>query len=92
MSTATPISDAVDTWLPTDTAPEDGSVILGRYDEDEIEIRWSDERHCMLAYGNPGNGSCGPGWQNVSDDLPMDEPQSWQPVAPADGFPVGDHR
>lgn len=73
-----------DAWRPMDTAPEDGAVILGRYDEGEIEVRWSNDRRCMLAYGNPGAGAFGAGWENVSDDLPMDEPQCWQPVPPVE--------
>ncbi len=44
-------------WQPMDTAPTDGTEILGWYGEgDECEIQFAERRQCMLAGGSGGNG------------------------------------
>lgn len=63
-----------DDWHPTDTAPDDGAVILGRYDDTEREIRWARNRP----------GRMGAGWVAVEDGDYIDPPQSWRPVAPVE--------
>jgi hypothetical protein len=65
------------TWHPIETAPKDGTVILG---PDGDEVYWSDQRFCAL--GMPA-GSCGPGWVSVlAGHLPVDAPTHWSPVPP----------
>ena len=67
-----------DTWHPMDTAPEDGTTVLGRYDEDEIEVRWATRRTRW------SGDHLGPGWVAVVDGLYIDEPQCWRPLADAE--------
>ncbi|MCU1687813.1 MAG: hypothetical protein JWQ81_8552 [Amycolatopsis sp.] len=66
-----------DTWQPIDTAPEDGTVILGRYDEGEAEIRWATHR---AALGGLSRTALGAGWVSTDDGFYIDPPQCWQPV------------
>jgi len=71
------------TWLSIDEAPEDGTVIIGLVNGDEVEIYWTDEdRHCMLAYGNaPGAGTgFGRGWVDELNGLVVIDPvDGWKP-------------
>lgn len=68
-------------WLPMDEAPTDGSPIIGNFEHgEEVEIRWAEERRCMLASVAPGAGLFGPGWEDTYNGLYMDDPQSWRPV------------
>jgi hypothetical protein len=65
---------------PISEAPKDGSSILGIYDDGaEIEIRWSEQRRCMLAGIGGGNGFYGPGWEDCENKLIVDEPKFWKP-------------
>ena len=64
---------------PIDTAPRDGSKIIGISEYGEDVIYWSGTRYCMI--GAP-MGSRGPGWVSVeAGHLPVDEPDSWRPLA-----------
>jgi hypothetical protein len=70
----------LDIWRPMDTAPRDGTEIRGYFDPDEIvPIRWSEQRRCMLGDVAPGAGVYPPGWEDVANGLPVDDPQSWKP-------------
>lgn len=59
-------------------APKDGSIIIGVYHDGEIEIKWSNDRRCMLASVAPGAGIFPPGWEDIENGLPIDEPLSWR--------------
>lgn len=63
------------------SAPMDGSVILGIYDGQPLEIRWeSEQRRCMLAGVGGGNGYFGAGWEDIENRLIVDEPEGWLPL------------
>lgn len=69
-------------WLPMDTAPRDGTTIMGKYPDGEEPIRWSERPVCML-----GNrcGGFPPGWAtppygDVDANLPMDPPEAWREI------------
>ncbi len=72
-----------DNMLPIATAPRNGRAIIGIWpDGSELEIRWSEQRRCMLAYSPgaaPGAGTFGAGWEDVENGL----------VADLDGAPIG---
>ena len=63
-------------------APRDGTEIIGKYGDGEDYIRWSEERHCMLAGIGGGNGYFGPGWEDTLNRLIVDDPEAWKPVRP----------
>lgn len=72
---------AAEEWLSMDTAPRDGTVILGWYGPDEQQrIRWAEERHCVLSSTAPGAGLFGPGWEDEVEGLNVEDPLSWKPV------------
>lgn len=59
---------------PISEAPKDGTVIRGIYSEDTssgVNMRWEQDRYCMI--GSP-QGYCGPGWFDVDEKLPLEEP------------------
>lgn len=60
------------------TAPKDGTLIFGLYDDGEILIRWSERRQCMLAGVGGGNGYFGAGWEDDENHLIVDEPEKWR--------------
>lgn len=68
-------------WQPIETAPRDGTSILGLYEDGESLIMWSECPVCML--GLP-NGTFPPGWATDGTDtdrnLPMDPPKAWRPL------------
>ncbi len=68
-------------WQPMDTAPTDGTEILG-LDEDgnEFEFRFAERRQCMLAGIGGGNGYFGPGWEDVFNGLIIDTPIKWKEI------------
>ena len=66
-------------WQTMETAPKDGTTIIGLYDEGESGIFWSDRPVCMLG------SRCGgfpEGWATDGSDcdynLPMEEPLKWR--------------
>lgn len=67
-------------WLPMETAPHDGSTIVGLYENgDEVELSWASEgRTCMLASVAPGAGTFGPGWEDIENRLVADTPIAWR--------------
>jgi hypothetical protein len=68
-------------WRPMSSAPQDGTTILGRYDDRAIPIRWAEDRVCMLASTASGAGAFGPGWEDVDNGLYIDAPEAWRPSA-----------
>ena len=64
------------------TAPKDGSTIIGIFsDGSELEMRWAEERRCMLAGVGGGNGYFGAGWEDIENHLVvLDEPVAWKPI------------
>jgi hypothetical protein len=68
-------------WQSMDTAPTDGTPILVLFGGEEVEVRWAEDRVCMLAATAPGAGSFGPGWEDTANGLYTDEePSGWRPV------------
>lgn len=66
---------------PMETAPRDGTPIIGLYDGDgDCMIRWAEDRQCMLAGIAGGNGYFGPGWEDCENHLIVDEPIAWLPA------------
>lgn len=65
-------------WQSIETAPRDGTEIVGRYGDNEVEIRWARERQCMLAGIGGGNGYFGPGWEDTYNSLIADPPDAWR--------------
>lgn len=68
------------TWRPIDLDAKSRHWILGLYDDCELEIRWADNRQCMLSTVAPGAGQLGPGWEDRENHLPVDPPISWRPL------------
>lgn len=67
-------------WLPIESAPRDGTIIVGKYEDGECLICWSERPVCMLG---PVNGGFPPGWATAGNEtdynLPMDPPEAWRP-------------
>ena len=62
------------------TAPKDGTTIIGVWDDgEEFLMFWSERPVCMLGSRNGGHP---PGWatagDNVDSNLPVDEPPFWR--------------
>lgn len=73
-------------WRPIETAPRDGTEIIGLYSNgEEASIRWAESRKCMLAGIGGGNGYFEPGWEDVENGLIADEPERWRSVDPEHG-------
>lgn len=66
-------------YRPISEAPKDGSSILALYEGEECEIRWAEQRQCMLAGVGGGNGYFGAGWEDMELGLITDEPEFWRP-------------
>lgn len=70
-----------DSWKPIESAPKDGTKILGKYSHDGsvVEMFWSKRPVCML--GNI-NGGFPAGFATCSLDtdynLPLDTPDFWK--------------
>lgn len=62
-------------WCLVALAPCDGRIIIGKYGDDEMDIRWNEQRSCMLG---PRAGSMGAGWEDVYNNLPTDPPDTWR--------------
>jgi hypothetical protein len=65
---------------PIDTAPRDGSEIVGVYESgEEVSMFWSENPVCMLG---SRCGSFPEGWattgQETDRNLPIDEPMYWR--------------
>ena len=63
-----------------DSAPLDGTTIVGIYEDGECLIFYSDNPVCILG---SRNGSFPAGWAtapeaDVDTNLPMDEPDGWE--------------
>lgn len=66
---------------PISTAPRDGTEIMGIYDDnEEVEIRWSETRRCMMAGSAGGHGYFGAGWEDTYNKLIVDEPKFWRKI------------
>lgn len=67
---------------PIETAPKDGTVIVGIYeDREEDHVVWLESRQCMLSSVARGAGECGKGWASaLCDFLPVDPPVYWRPL------------
>lgn len=67
-------------------APRDGTKIIGVYSKDrsqDDEIRWAENRKCMLAGTGGGNGYFGEGWEDTYNRLVVDEPLWFEdPIIP----------
>lgn len=67
-------------WRSMDSAPTDGTPVLGLIGDDEVEVRWAEQRVCMLAGEVRGAGTFGPGWEDTANCLEVDAPEGWRPV------------
>lgn len=67
-------------WLDMEDAPRDGTPIIGLVHGDEVEVRWANERQCMLAGIGGGNGYFGEGWEDTYNGLISAEPTQWKPT------------
>lgn len=56
-------------YRPMDTAPRDGTIILGHINGEDVRIQWVHERDRL-----------GPGWQDIEHKIAgLDEPEGWRP-------------
>jgi hypothetical protein len=66
-------------WKNMESAPVDGTGIIGKYGDDECGIFWSDGPVCILG---PRNGGFPEGWATDGKDtdrnLPMYTPDGWK--------------
>lgn len=67
-------------WKSMDTAPRDGTEIIGMYPQDggEVEIRYSEIRVCMLADFGGAAGTFAEGWEDCLNGLVADIPDAWR--------------
>jgi hypothetical protein len=65
-------------WRALESAPKDGTIIDGLYQEGPCLIRWAETRRCMLAGVGGGNGYFGAGWEDDENHLIMDPPIMWR--------------
>jgi hypothetical protein len=70
-----------------ESAPTDGTPIVGLVEGEEVEVRWAESRVCMLAGLSLGAGSFGEGWEDTLNGLYSPDPDGWRPVEAAG--PVG---
>lgn len=67
-------------WLNMESAPRDGTSIIGLYEDGVAVIRWSERPVCMLGERcggyPPGWATCG---SETDSNLPMDDPKAWHP-------------
>jgi len=69
-----------------ETAPRDGTEIIGIYDNgDEVAIVWSERPVCILGHRAGGFPE---GWatsgRDTDGNLPMDEPEYWRELTAND--------
>lgn len=65
-------------WQPIETAPKDGTEIIGLVDGEEYRVRWAETRRCMLAGVAGGSGYFGPGWEDTYNGLISETPTHWR--------------
>ena len=58
-----------------------GEDVLGLYDGEWIKIRWAETRKCMLAGTGGGNGFFGEGWEDVANELIIDDPEQIKEIS-----------
>lgn len=69
-------------WLSMDTAPTDGTPVVGLVEGESVEVRWAEEPRCMLAVFSGGVGAFPPGWEDTFNGLASPEPTAWKPIEP----------
>ena len=77
-----------DEWLPIDDAPRDGTPIRVLSSEGEMDVRWAENRRCMLAGVGGGNGYFGAGWEDTENYLHVPDYfgiTHWKPIPKPEG-------
>lgn len=67
-------------WQQMANAPHDRPIQALYEDsaDDEFDtVIWEENRYCMIG---PPQGSRGPGWQSLENNLPVDDPVLWREV------------
>lgn len=67
-------------WNKMNSAPKDGTTIIGKYGNDEHPIVYSERPVCMLGSRDGGlpPGRATSGDDSTDSNLPMDEPEMWR--------------